>query len=333
MPGVTLHFVLARKVVHRWRASGTPAPFDLDDAEQHNAFLQGAIGPDIGYIPGGERVLSELSHCVRTGELARTLIGSARTPVERAFAWGWLTHVIGDREIHPLVGRGVGEYRYGSSDVFVDGSSDPLTHLQVELGLDCWFAAREPEARRVRLRPVFDRDSIVFLERAYTRTYGLPFGREVFLTSHRVTGRRVGQSLATIGIISTLMESGRGGFALAALRCALRAAYRSSSLRGIPLAYLNPVAPTEWLVDRVTEAIPRHADQFMAEYDTGARDLEDWNLDTGARLDDEAGHPGTLQAHESLRRLRARIEDREEHPAARPHPARVDRPTPAVAEA
>jgi hypothetical protein len=294
---------LAQRAVAHWKVSSSPAPFDLDDPDHLNAFHHGAVGPDLGYFPGGARVLSELSHCVRTGRLTRTLIRSARTPIERAYAWGWLTHVIGDRDIHPLIGRAVGEIVEGSRDVFVDGSSDPLTHLRVELGLDCWFAARRAGARSVRLRPSFDETSIAFLERAYAATYGVAIPRETFLASHRSAGRRAGQSLSTLWIVGGLMDQARGTVALCGLRRLLRAAYRSSALRGYSLAYVNPVSPSPWLLDAVGEAIPRHTRDFLAHWKDGAERVEDWNLDTGRRLAEEDDHPGTLRALESLGRL------------------------------
>ena len=303
MPGVTLHFVLAQRTVAHWRVSGSRAPFDIDDPAQLNAFHHGAIGPDIGYIPGGDRVISELAHCVRTGSLTRALVETARTPIERAFAWGWVTHVIGDREIHPLIGRGVGELVHGSNAVFVDGSSDPESHLRIEVGLDCWFAARRPAARAVRLRPSFDESTIGFLERAYARTYGVAIPKASFLNSHIQTGKRAGQSLATIGIIGALMDDARGLIALPSMRRMLRAAYRRSTLRGLSLAYLNPVSPAEWLVDRVMQAIPKHTAHVLELVECGLDDFEDWNLDTGRRLEAETDHLGTRQALESLARL------------------------------
>jgi hypothetical protein len=154
---------------------------------------------------------------------------------------------------------------------------------------------------------VFDDVSISFLERAYARTYGVAIGRASFLSSHRATGKRAGQSLSTLWIIGALMDEGRGSMALPGVRRLLRAAYRSSALRGYSLAYVNPVHPTEWLLERVEQAIPRHTEQFMMLYEAGAEGLEDWNLDTGRLLATERDHPGTRQAFESLTRLLAEV--------------------------
>jgi hypothetical protein len=161
MPGITLHFVLASRVLQRWSAAPGTAPFDLDDPVARNAFYHGAVGPDIGYLPGGHRILSELAHQVSTGKLTGRLIQSARTPSERAFAWGWLTHVLADREIHPLIGRGVGELVHGCRDTFVPGarSGQPLAR-GARCGLRiCGAARRRDDAatppRLRRTRPCF----------------------------------------------------------------------------------------------------------------------------------------------------------------------------------
>lgn len=325
MPGVTLHFVLADRIVDAWRRTGDRAPFDVDDPELINAFHHGAIGPDLGYFPGGDRFLSELSHCVRTGELTRTLIRTARTPKQRAFAWGWLTHFVGDCAIHPLVGRAVGELQRGSRDVFVDGASDPLTHLRIELGLDCWYAARHRRARSVRLRPAFDADGIVWLQRAYALTYGVTIPRARFLASHRATGRRAGQSLSTLWLIGGLTCDRGWPLALPGVRWALGAAYRSSAFRGLGLAYLNPVDPSDWLLAEVADAVVAHRGRFLALYRNGVDDLADVNLDTGRPLGVEPEHPVSRAAVVRLRAVREQGAVPERPGAVRPDPPTSER--------
>lgn len=302
MPGVALHFHLADHALHSWRARVEAPPFDADDPVALNAFYHGAVGPDLGYFPGGRRILSDLAHCVRTGALARVLIRSARTVRERAFAWGWLTHFLADRAVHPLIGQGVGELLTGSRDRFVDGSSHPLAHLRVEMGVDAAVAERAPEVRRRRLSDVFDADSVGFLVRAYATTYGVAVAPEEFLRSHRATTRRVGQALGSMGVMAALMR-GTGFPVVPVIRGALQAAYRNSALRSLSLAYLNPVPPAPWLMEAVDQQVARYSEVFMEHYASGAADLPDVNLDTGRPLDLEDGHPGTLRALEGLTRL------------------------------
>lgn len=302
MPGVTLHFVLADRVLQRLRRSGAAAPFDPDEEADLNAFYHGAVGPDLGYFPGGIRILSDLAHCVRTGTLARVLLHSARSSRERAFALGWVTHVLADVRIHPVIGRGVGELLQGTRDVFVDGSSHPLAHLRVEMGLDAWHAREAPDVRCRRLAPVFDADSIGFLVEAYTCTYGARIEAEWFLRSHRATTRRVGQALGTMMVVMALVDTAPHPV-LPVVRGVLQAAYRRRALRSVGLAYLNPVPPSPWLVESVEEEVDAHASRVMDVWHGAGFPLEDRNLDTGQLLEGETDHPGTLRALEGLAAL------------------------------
>ena len=284
MPGLTLHFALANRVLDRWRRGGESAPFDLYASADLNAFLHGAVGPDFGYMPGGHRILSELAHGVRTGELTSHLIRGARTSIERAFAWGWLTHVLGDRLIHPWIGRGVGELTVGCSETFVAGATDPWSHLRVEMGVDCCYAARDAAARAVRLRPAFDALSISFLSHAYANAYGFVPRHASLLGSHRHMGRRVSQSLGSIGFLSALMDRGTGPRGSPALRWVLSTALRAKLLSGTSVAYLSPVRPSPWLMEAIDAAMPAHTALFMAMYGQGGTDIGDYDLDTGAPL-------------------------------------------------
>ncbi len=304
MPGVTLHFVLADRALGGWRAHATPPPFDLEDPAALNAFYHGAVGPDLGYFPGGVRLLSDLAHCVRTGALVRCLLATARTVRERAFAWGWLTHFLADAAIHPIIGRGVGELLTGCRDTFVDGATDQLAHLRVEMGLDAWHAERAPAVRGRRLKDVFGPGDIRFLVRAYADTYGVAMDEGVFLRSHRATTRRVGQALATIRIVAALMDSS-GLPVPSALRRALRAAYAREPLRSIGLAYLNPVLPSDWLLEEVNAAMQDHSVRFLEHFSSGAATLRDVNLDTGLPLLLERDHEGTRRGLAGLARLAA----------------------------
>ncbi|MEQ1855857.1 MAG: zinc dependent phospholipase C family protein [Longimicrobiales bacterium] len=284
MPGLTLHFMLAHRVLGRWQSTPEAAPFDPFEPADVNAFLHGSVGPDFGYLPGGCRVLSDLAHRVRTGQLTERLIGSARTPVERAFAWGWLTHVLADRLVHPWIGRGVGELTLGSRDTFVAGAADLQSHLRVEIGVDCWYAAREVGARSVRLRPAFDEMSINFLSHAYAATYGFVPTRKSLLSSHVGVARRVGQALSSIHVVAALADRVSGPRKLPGLGWALSAARKAGLLSATSVAYLSPVSPSAWLLDAIETVVPQHTELFMAVYRNGGTDIGDFDLDTGQQL-------------------------------------------------
>ena len=95
MPGPALHFLFAGSVYREWQAAPLAAPFE-PGAATRNAFLHGSLGPDMGYFPGADPLLSELAHHARTGAFCRALVHEARTDPGRAFAWGWVTHVLAD---------------------------------------------------------------------------------------------------------------------------------------------------------------------------------------------------------------------------------------------
>ena len=111
MPCATVHLVVADRIWTRWSSEGG-APFALGQRTR-DAFIHGSLAPDLGFIPGVDRIISELAHYYRPADLSRSLLARAASPEERAFAWGWVAHVVGDMEIHPLVGRAVGERVHG----------------------------------------------------------------------------------------------------------------------------------------------------------------------------------------------------------------------------
>ena len=303
MPGVALHLEVATSALDALMGSTRDLPFDPTSDVHLNAYYHGAIGPDLGYFPGCYRTLSDLSHCVRTGLLTKTILRLAQTPEQKAFAWGWLTHVLADRHVHPLIGRGVGEIVEGCRHTFVDGSSHPLEHLQIEMGVDAWFAVRSETIRDVRLAPAFDDRTIGFLARAYAATYGVAIPTSRFLASHRHAGLRASQGLASIGWIGALMEEDEASVLLWSVRWLLKRAYSAAPLRGVSLAYLNPVRPSAWLLDEVRETIAGLPDTIICEWISGAASLEDRNLDTGRHTLAESEHPGTIRALQALSRL------------------------------
>ena len=307
MPSVTLHLVLASGVLEDWKDTPSSAPFDPSRPDLRNAFQQGAVGPDLGYFPGGYRFLSDLSHLVRTGQLTRTLVETAGTARERAFAWGWVTHVLADQAIHPLVGKGVGEVLYGDRERFADSSRHQTTHVQVETGLDAWYAHRFPELRRRRMAPVFQGRSIRFLVDAYQQVYGISVDPVLVLSSHLAAARMSVRGLVAAGALSLAHLSPSGSIPGAGARWLIRGILSAAGRLGrssLALAYLNPILPAPWLredVDRVVEGfVPR----FRRHLDEGCRELADYNLDSGQIDEPPVTHPGARSALEELARFR-----------------------------
>jgi len=70
------------------------------------AYLAGSAGPDVAFVASDREDRTSAgaeSHYDRTGDLCMGFLKEARTPQERAFALGWITHWITDQAIHSLV--------------------------------------------------------------------------------------------------------------------------------------------------------------------------------------------------------------------------------------
>lgn len=303
MPNVHLHLRLARTLLERWRDSASDPPFDAEDPALLNAYFQGAFGPDMGYFPGGVAFLSDLSHHVRTGALTRCFFDRASTPTEVAFAWGWLTHVIGDREIHPLVGLGVGEWLHGER-VFVAAASHRPAHVHIEVGLDAFYALRGRDAPGYEPVPVFDRRSIGFVAAAYEACYGIPFSPDPMIVSHHWTVRQSNRALISIRIFGERLLGEDPGLQVRVFRSLVRSALggiRAMGGESMFLTYFSPVSPSEWLVDRVDAVIADFTDEVLKHGGEGARRLADHNLDTGERIGPTVDHPTRRSALDHLR--------------------------------
>lgn len=282
MPNAALHLLLASSVFGRW-AVGEPEAAARGPAVR-NAFLHGAVGPDMGYFPGGHPALSELAHRATPVSLARALAAEARTAAERAYAWGWATHVLADVALHPLVNEAVGELLHGQRGRRVAPADDPVSHLRVEVGLDAVFLGRNPALRGVRLVPALTPGGLGFLTRAYRRTYGASPPKHAFLASHRGVCHAAGPLLT----LNRLASVALGGASNPTLR----------TLSGVPLRLLSalsprdshaaglfsPLAPPAWLVERVDRWVAAFPRLFAAHHRSGLDALGEHDLDTGEAI-------------------------------------------------
>ena len=175
MPGVITHIRVAELTLERWRAQNA-APFDVDDSRCRDAFVLGSLGPDLGYFPGGDALLSEAAHRLHTGVMATWLLGTAVSPTEVAFACGWITHHAADVRLHPLVDREAARLARRIDDTTDGGAAslvDPktLAHVRIEVGIDAALLDIFPSTGR-RLRPALDASWGAFLARAFNDVYG-----------------------------------------------------------------------------------------------------------------------------------------------------------------
>jgi len=330
MPNVTLHLLLAERVLDAWACGGTgPSRFragvppHLRDApELRQAFLLGALGPDLGYFPGGQPLLSDLAHCVQSGTLARQVLRQAETPREQAFALGWVTHVIADRRLHPVVGSGVADVRKRwraeeggvARPAFVSADADPEGHVRVETGIDAWISGVHPSLRRRRFTPIFDAASIGFLVRAYRATYGVEFAPRDFLTSHQASARMATRALVAIGLLSSGWE--RPSTLLGTATVSLAAATARWLGRGkLAVAFLSPAPPPPWLRIAVAEEVLGFVPRVEAALEDPEAGLPDVNLDTGHPDGTDPDHRTTRNTLQALAMLRV--------PSAVPSRARV----------
>ncbi len=301
MPCATIHLLTAGRALAEVPAGGLPFP--ADDPDHRSAFLHGALAPDMGFIPGTERWVSELSHYVRTGDLTRVLLRRASDLREAAFAWGWATHVVTDLELHPRVGHACGERATGDRSVRLNAADDLPAHVGTEVGLDLHFLSREPGIPRPPARPAFDARTIEYLAGALEETYGIPFHRGRLLDTHR---RAVSMTARWPRALQVL-EWGRGVAGEAARgvrgwigRAAAGTGARMARPGGAAEGFFRPLRPPAWLVEEV-EALASDFPRRMSELAAGGMErLGNHNLETGAPDDAPVPH---RDAERTARRL------------------------------
>jgi hypothetical protein len=256
---------------------------------------------------------------VRSGDLVRSLVREAGTDVERAFAWGWATHVLADVAIHPLVNRAAGELVLGDPDRPLAAAEDPAAHLRVEMGLDLACSAAHPRLRWQRLRPVFAGAGIRFPARAYRRTYGVPVDLRQLLAAHLSAGRLASSLLALHRLLPRRAAGERRGV-LGTPRARVPAAPHRASGLALTQGFLTPVEPPAWLLLRVREEAAAFAAAFRGHLETGLARLPNHDLDTGAP---EGEGPPYSRAAEALRALAARSGRARAAPAPHPVPLAI----------
>jgi len=143
----------------------------------HACAYGGSLVQDIGYYPFANRLFSDLTHCVRSGEFVANLIREAEDMDEYAFALGALSHYAGDIAGHPVVNRAVAIYfprlraRYGE---IVTCADCHRAHLQAEFGFDITQLAKRRYASQAYHDYIGFEVCTAQLERAFRRTYGVP---------------------------------------------------------------------------------------------------------------------------------------------------------------
>ncbi len=325
MPCAATHLHLADRILSHWEGSPERAPFPPGHRELREAFVHGVIAPDMGFVPGVDRFVSDLAHYSSPADLTRRLVDGARGMRQEAFAWGWASHVIGDVVLHPMVGCAVGERLYGDRERRMDAIEDLATHVGMEVGLDLALLRSHSAESVPPPNPFFLGADVRHLVDALQGTYGLEWSPHRLLQEHR---RAVELTALWPFALRTLARGGapearpggRGGRIVAALTGFVgRLSPGGTPLRG----FLRPLDPPGWLVKTVLrfgDEILERMDELVQE---GPGRLENRNLETGEVSGPGRGHlPSDWIAAE----LRIRSTGRESL-SLRPGPAP---PSPAI---
>jgi Zinc dependent phospholipase C len=310
MPGPALHLRLASEVLDRLPLLPSGVPFPVEDGICRLAFLMGSNAPDMGYYPGGNLLLSDLAHYIRSADLARNMIRAAETGPERAFAWGWVTHILADVWIHPLINRRAGELLRGPGGGFSTYANDPLSHVRIEAGLDGYFLLREGPIDTPAEPPGSIGSTWDFLAEAYRQTYGARFSTETFLRGLNSIYHFAPLLLKLGHITGTRFHGGqRGGAPLGRALLGLAACGTAAFCSGSPLNGLtHPLKPPPSLVEETSKVINAFAQGFHRHYVAGLSDLPNYNLDTGETDHMETPYRLAGRAMVALRHLLRQIQ-------------------------
>lgn len=310
MPCATVHMQLSQRIFRRWREEPGSAPIPLSEPGVEAAFLHGAMGPDMGFIPGADRLVSEVAHYLHPGDLARALLRGAESPKEEAFAWGWASHVLGDVEIHPVVGRAVGELLHGDRDRRVDAEEDVEAHVSLEVGLDLsLYHACMRDGGGLPCPPAvahFQGSRIRHLAQALEETYELPWDGKALLRAHIRATRLTAwwpRALEALALRRGARPEEEGVRAVRWFLDGVRAfTPKGSAARG----FLGVRIPPGWVIEEVNRRMEGFGDRFQALVDSGLEGMENRNLETGGDAGPGLGHPASDEVAHRIERIRAR---------------------------
>lgn len=270
------HLAAARKQWPEARRS-----LGASDDSLRPVFYAGALAVDAGYYPGAEPALGDAAHLLEPWEQCRALLAEARSPEERAFALGWLSHALLDVRGHgelvnPLVG--------GSFSHTKDA------HHRLEWGLDCWLLA-QPENLWLWEAPVDWRPGLPLWRRALARVFGRRVDEEVLARAMEAETAEVDRLPTVFWLSGRLYRPGRwAGNALGwILGNTARPAYvawlewRDQSPGARDVLNARRVTPEE--AARLTEVLARAVAAFPGQ--AAGADWPDGSLDVDPACDGE----------------------------------------------
>jgi len=150
-------------------------PQQLEEA--HAYAYGGCIIQDMGYYPFANKLFSDLTHYVRSGDFVMALIRESQDIDEYAFALGALAHYAADISGHGMaVNKAVPilypnlRTKYGATVTYWD---NPLAHIRTEFGFDVLQVAQGRYAPGAYRAFIGFKVAKPVLERAFQDTYGL----------------------------------------------------------------------------------------------------------------------------------------------------------------
>lgn len=163
----------------------------IDELRDAHAYVYGGcLIQDMGYAPFSARLMSDLTHYVRSGDFVEALIAESQTLNEYAFALGSLAHYAADATGHPVINRieplVYPKLRARFGDV-VTYEDKPSAHVKTEFALDVVQVARglyAPDAYHDFIGFEVEKSA---LERAFVKTYGIEM-KDIFVSEDLAIG-------------------------------------------------------------------------------------------------------------------------------------------------
>ncbi len=231
------------------------------------------MGPDMGYL-GGYGLLTDLAHYIQATDLARAMTMTTENDRDLAFAWGWVSHIVSDVIVHPIINAAVGRQANSAPMSYAD---DPTAHIRVEMGHDAYYAARR---RMVGVKPVYSTENNAFV-RALHSTYGSYIDARRVLRCHRKATKRVQLALQVSSVNSRRNSSPANiSWQSRALHVVLKALSngRTTSLLH---AITRPIPPDSQLIESMPLAEQQIMETFFKCADDNLATLPNYNLDLG----------------------------------------------------
>ncbi|AEW01067.1 hypothetical protein A4D02_13990 [Niastella koreensis] len=160
--------------------------------EAHAYAYGGAVVPDIGYLPFGSKLFTNLIHYVRSGDFVKTVLQDAHNLNEYAFALGILCHYYADIYGHPIgINVSVPEIYPKLKQKFGDTvtyDEHHVSHLRTEFSFDILQTARGNYASTAYHDFIGFKVADTLLQQAFSETYGLD-ANELFGNFPKAVGR------------------------------------------------------------------------------------------------------------------------------------------------